>query len=134
MSNVVTVPGVAVANDRLLAVSADVNGQPYVLIVDTGATHIALLPEIITRDLALPRLPEPIEQFAIGRPEATQVPLYRLDQISVGGLMLEDLDVVALDWPRGLNVQGILGMNFLDAFPRFCLDLATPSLELHLDR
>lgn len=133
MSEVVSVPGIAVAGDRLLAVVTRLNGRRYRLIVDTGATHIALLPEIINRDLGLIPLSDSIDQVAVGHADVIQVPLYRIDQVIVGGLLLDNLEVISLEWPRRLGVDGILGMNFLDAFPRICLDLSGLTLELHVD-
>ena len=43
MPEIVTVPGLAVADDRLLAVPAFLNGREYILLVDTRRPDATLL-------------------------------------------------------------------------------------------
>lgn len=133
----VRVPGEVVASYGLLSVRAMLNGQYpiYHLLVDTGATHTAFLPEII-QSFQLPDIGT-IQRIVPGDLQLTQTTVYRLNILwlvvdSQQSLEIADLEVIITEWPRRLGVDGVLGMNYLRNFPRICLDLETPALEFHL--
>lgn len=87
--------------------SGEINGQPVVFMLDTGATGVAI-PEAVARRLGLER----------GRPFRTQTAnglstswAVRLEQVSVGGITLEN---VAAGITPGLQIDEVLlGMSFL---------------------
>jgi len=87
--------------------SGEINGQPVVFMLDTGATGVAI-PDHIAKQLGIPR----------GRPIQTQTAngittsyTARLDRVSVGGIVLND---VAAGITPGLRTdQVLLGMSFL---------------------
>jgi len=118
---------------RLVGVLAFANGrrEPLVLLVDTGTTHVGLLPERIL-ELGLP---------LIGRQRlgSAEFSVYALDRLRISdpanGQAIErsGLVVVNVERVRLLRVDGVLGMNFFDGDLRVCLDLGTPALEVHTD-
>lgn len=85
----------------------EINDQPVVFMLDTGATGVAI-PEAVARRLGLER----------GRPFRTQTAnglstswAVRLDQVSVGEIRLED---VSAGITPGLQIDEVLlGMSFL---------------------
>lgn len=125
-----SIPAIPVANDRLLAVQARINHRWYRLVVDTGATEIGLRLDVIWDELQLAPLPQTVAQLSTGAVGTGQAAVYRLDEVVVGPFAIADLDAIALDWPSSLGIHGILGMNWLSAFPRVCLDLVGVVLEL----
>ncbi|GEM_PF-2705768 len=141
MSELYQVEGQSIFQGQLLAIRALLNDRQCLLLVDTGATHIALLPEIIRDHLRL----EPVgtgEITAAGVSQSLATDVYHLDSASVLAreattgseirLTITDLEVVSIEWPRTLGVDGLIGMNWLSRFPKVCLDLVSPALELHL--
>ena len=103
------------------------------LLVDTGASYITLLPEVVT-GLRLRPLPETGQLAAPRLQGPAEVVLYEVRETEVAGLFRHNLDVAELDleWLRAAGLHGFLGMNWFGTFPRVCLDLLTPALELHL--
>ena len=87
--------------------SGEINGQPVVFMLDTGATGVAI-PDHVARRIGIPR----------GRPVQTQTAngiatsyAARLDSVSVGGIELND---VAAGITPGLRTEEVLlGMSFL---------------------
>jgi len=87
--------------------SGEINGQPVVFMLDTGATGVAI-PDHIARQLGIPR----------GRPVQTQTAngittsyAARLESVSVGGI---ELNNVAAGITPGLRTDEVLlGMSFL---------------------
>lgn len=125
----------------VLFVEAMLNGQrdlSYRLLVDTGATYTAFLPEVI-REFQLPAL-RSTPRIASGAPQATETTLYGLNIL---GLVLrrsplqvlesENLEVTDVEWPRSLGVHGLLGMDVLKLSPRVCLNFEDFALEVHTD-
>lgn len=108
--------------------------DPYRLLVDTGASHTIFLPEIIQR-LQPPEVGLG-EQTSAGSPETKDTIVYHLDSLALQldkerWIELPNVEVVALEWPRGLGVDGLLGMNYLEEFSQICLDFDALTLELH---
>ena len=87
--------------------NGEINGQPVVFILDTGATGVAI-PEHVARRLNIQR----------GQPFATQTAngmattyAARLDSVSVGGIQLEDVSAGIAPGLQGEEI--LLGMSFL---------------------
>jgi aspartyl protease family protein len=87
----------------------EINGQPVLFLVDTGATDVAVS-ERSARTLGLTFGPRTTVMTAAGPSPAWKT---RIDRVRVGGLELEN--VRAMISP-GLGNQVLLGMSFLRHF------------------
>ena len=86
-----------------------------VMILDTGARVTAITSEFAA---ILGLEPEEREPALTAMSAAGPIPaaLVRVASVSVLGLEVNNLPVICLDLPRGLGVQGLLGLNFLERF------------------
>lgn len=116
-----------------LLVPVRVNGQgPYDFVLDTGAT-LTCVDSALADSLALP---EARGQLGVGAGvQGTEgsMRLVVLDSIAVGSARAEGLTGCAIDLAQlqslGLEVRGLLGLNFLSSF-RVTLDFAADRLTL----
>ena len=83
-----------------------INGTPVTMLVDTGATSVAL-PESLARRLGLERGPEITVNTANGRAKAW---LTRIDRLQLGGLEFRDVEA---SFGPGLDTEVLLGMSAL---------------------
>ncbi|WP_051234285.1 retropepsin-like aspartic protease family protein [Halomonas halocynthiae] len=107
-------PGTSVTLERNASghyvVSGRINGEPVVMLLDTGATSVAV-PEPLAKQLGLPHEGEAWFTTANGRVRGQ---LTMLDEISVGGITAQQV--------RGSISSGLsddmvlLGMSFLGRF------------------
>lgn len=119
--------------DAALLVPVRINGHgPYDFILDTGAT----LTCVDQRTADSLGLPEPRGRTGMGtgiRGGTGSMRLVEIDSVTVGGARAEDLIGCAVDLEQlratGLEVQGLLGLNFLTAF-RVTLDFDAERLIL----
>jgi predicted aspartyl protease len=98
-------------------VSAMVNGRgPFDFIIDTGATQTLVFKKLDAQ-LALPSSGGP-PQTVLGIAAAGRFPTYRVAEIAIGPLRLEDLATVVLDdWTvGGRSPDGVLGLDFLTRY------------------
>ena len=113
----------------LLPVTA--NGQtPLTLLLDTGASKTILRPSVAARlgIAPAPDTPRWPSQLADGR--VIVIPYMRLHSITLGGLVVEDLDVGVYELLRDSEpVDGILGGDLLGHF-RMTVDRKAERLEL----
>ena len=89
---------------------------PFSFMLDTGASLTVLAQDLVQRmNLDLSQA-QPIEVVGFCGTEAGQY--LRLNQIALGSHLVRDLDVIILDSPvlDALNVDGILGQNFLSRY------------------
>jgi aspartyl protease family protein len=87
-----------------------INGQPVELLLDTGATQVAL-PLDLARRLGLALRPGGVARTANGDVQAWST---RLDSVSLGGLKAERVPATVLPGMEGDQV--LLGMSFLKRF------------------
>jgi aspartyl protease family protein len=87
----------------------EINGQPVLFLVDTGATDVAI-PEKLARSMGLEFGPRIRVMTAAGPAAAWRT---RLDRVSLGSLSLDN--VRAMITP-GLGKEALLGMSFLQYF------------------
>lgn len=121
--------------DAAVTVQVHVNGRgPYRFIVDTGATMTCLDRGLADRL----QLEEPAGQLGMGMgigQEPGSLRLLRIDSLTVGEATATGLTGCALDLARfeqiGIEVDGLLGLNFLQEF-RVTLDF--PAGRLRLER
>ena len=113
----------------LLPVTA--NGRERLtLLLDTGASKTILRPSVAARlgITPLPDAPRWPSQLADGR--VIVIPYTRLHSITLGGLVVEDIDVGVYELLRDSGpVDGILGGDLLGHF-RMTVDRKTERLEL----
>jgi predicted aspartyl protease len=112
------------AGGAAIVVPVSINGRDSVgLIFDTGAT-ITCVDSALARALALPERRMGIG-VAVGVGGAGRVRLHAVDSLRVGGAVVRDLTVCAMDLRAlrgvGADVQGLLGLNVLREF-RVTLD------------
>lgn len=110
-------------------VRAVVNGQePVKLIIDTGATLTILSPKVI-QNLGL-RLDEVQRYRAFSTANGTvQAPVISLESLKIQNHLVTDLDAGILSTFSNSEIDGLLGMNFLNQFA-FFIDQKNGTLEL----
>lgn len=115
-----------------LVVPVYLNGQgPHRFVLDTGAT-LTCVNESLADSL---NLPESAGQFGIGAgvQGSGRMRLVTVDSLRIGETKAIDLTACALDLAEletaGLNVDGLLGLNFLQSF-RVALDFGANTLHL----
>ena len=87
--------------------TAEMNGQPVEVLVDTGATQVAVS-QRVARRLDLPLGPTGRVSTANG---TVQVRMTRLETIRLGSIEVRDVDAIVV--PNMDEPEVLLGMNFL---------------------
>ena len=115
----------------LMLVTAEINGKPAVLIVDTGSNHTAISSRFV--DVATPSLRDTVStekgSSYSGRGVFTKASL------KLGPILWRDHRVLAMDMKEisksfGENIDGLLGMDFLNEFEMVVVDLKQHKLIL----
>lgn len=117
---------VRAGGDGHFHVTAKIGARRVPLLVDTGATVVALTHET-GRDLGLLRagtVPDVRMSTANGEIRATRVSIDRLD---VEGIALTNIDAVVM--PKGALATNLLGMSYLGKLSRWSVDKGTLVLE-----
>lgn len=123
----------AAPGDAALLVPVRINGHgPYDFILDTGAT-LTCVDQRMADSLALPEARGHIGVGTGIRGGTGSMRLVEIDSVAVGEARAEGLIGCAVDLEpfraTGLEVQGLLGLNFLTEF-RVTLDFASERLTL----
>ena len=115
----------------LMLVTAEINGKPAVLIVDTGSNHTAISSRFV--DVASPSLRDTVSTekgsgFSGGG-------VFTKASLKVGPVLWRDHRVLAMDTKEisksfGENIDGFLGMDFLNEFEMVVVDLRHHKLIL----
>ncbi len=121
----------------LLATTANIHGDFYLFLVDTGTNYSTLNTDLIQR-LRLPRSiglrPTPVAGAKVVDPPPGR---YRIDYLTLSGqgrdFVITDLEITDSRHGEDLQADGVLGMSFFEKFDRVVLDLLLPSLELIWD-
>lgn len=115
-----------------LIVPVHVNGAgPFPFVLDTGAT-LTCVDEALVREL---KLPDVRGRIAIGGTVRGlgQMRLVALDSVALGDATVAGLQGCAVDLApmqkAGLDVKGLLGLNFLKAY-RLTVDFGTSTVRL----
>lgn len=115
-----------------LVVPVHLNGEgPYAFVLDTGAT-LTCVDQVLADSL---ELPESAGQVGIGAgiQGSGRMRLVSVDSLRLGATSAYDLTACTLDLAQletaGLDVDGLLGLNFLKAF-RMTLDFGAGTLHL----
>lgn len=107
-----------------LIIPVHINGQgPFDFILDTGAT-LTCVSESTARELSLPSRPLSIG-YGVGVGGGGRLRIVQIDSLRVGNARATELPACTLDLtvmaPTGIQVHGLLGLNFLRNF-RVLLD------------
>lgn len=95
---------------------ATVNGRgPYRFGIDTGAAGYLRLSPALAQALALAQVGEAMAGDPSGR-NPTRIPVYRVDNLSFGGLTFSAVSTTPLPdlGPRGPQIDGIIGVGFFE--------------------
>ena len=104
---------ISIAGGAPLMVTAQLNGVPLTLMIDTGADRTLLAPAALTRSGLQTTYGRPIRVLGVtGASDAYEVTLPRLD---VAGARLGPVVVVVHDVPSP-GIDGLLGRDLLHAF------------------
>jgi hypothetical protein len=115
----------------LMLIRAEVNGNAAILILDTGSNHTIISSRFV--DVATPPLKDTVASEKgsglSGRGVFTKASL------KVGSLVLRDHPILAMDMKEvsksfGENIDGLLGMDFLNEFETVVVDLKQHRLLL----
>jgi hypothetical protein len=101
----------------LMLVEARINGQPAVLILDTGSNHTIVSSKLV--DVAMPALKNLVTSKKGSGYSGNGV--FTTATVSVGPVLWRDHQIVAMDTNElsksmGESVDGLLGTDFLDEF------------------
>lgn len=106
-------------NGAAILIPVKINGQgPYTFVLDTGATFTCIDQPLAT-DLKLAEWKGAVG-VGIAVPGANAAKLVDLDKLEVGTASAEKLKACVIDFKNfqtaGLNIQGLLGLNFLKSY------------------
>ena len=115
----------------LMLVTAEINGKPAVLIVDTGSNHTAISSRFV--DVATPSLRDTVSTEKGSGYSGRGV--FIKASLNVGPVLWRDHRVLAMDMKEisksfGENIDGLLGMDFLNEFEMVVVDLKQHKLIL----
>jgi clan AA aspartic protease (TIGR02281 family) len=116
-------------NHYLVTAQPD-TGHSLALLIDTGASMTVITPSALQRHGIRYQDTGRTGLFntANGRVSA---PVYRIDRLTVGDWEVRELDIGALELGRHTDIDGLLGMNFLQHF-QFFIDQNRSRLRLSL--
>jgi len=114
-----------------ILVSAEVNGKPVTLILDTGATQTILDAKL----LGLTNLDLKMSRFADSGPGLRGEAVWAEARLKLGGCTWRDHRVVAMNLDAltaryGRTIHGILGQDILSTFDRVTIDFRKHTLTL----
>lgn len=120
------------AHDAAIIVPVRVNGTgPFRFVLDTGAT-LTCIDRALADSLGVREM-EGVSGMGAGIGGTGRMSILEIDSLAVGAARVEQLPTCALDLAHlsevGLDVDGLLGLNFLEAF-RVTLDFERDVLIL----
>lgn len=112
----------------MLLVPVRVNGQDFEFLVDTGSAFTGVAASTAAY-LDLPSQRSRGVRIARAHGRTVRVPTAQVGELSVGGQRVGGMTVLVLDLPNELQVDGLLGMDFLGRF-RITLESDTATLVI----
>jgi predicted aspartyl protease len=111
----------------VLLVPVELKGSVFKFLVDSGAAYCVvsqkLLDKIIAEPTAEKRLIAPVGKHVV------EVQTLRIDNFVVGGITAKNFLVSVHDFPGGLLIDGLLGMDFMGKY-RITIETDTQTLIL----
>ena len=89
-----------------------VNALDFLLLVDSGAAYTGLTRRAVETLGLKPRL-QPGKRITPAHGRAVTLPTVMVNSLVVGGHDVQGLEVLVLDLPLELRIDGLLGMDFL---------------------
>jgi predicted aspartyl protease len=116
----------------LILVKAEINGNPAVLVLDTGSNRTSVSTRFV--DVAAPRLTDTVSSAKGSGYVGTAI--YTKASLKVGALIWRGQRILAMDMSQiskslGENIDGMLGMDFLNQFTTVVVDLKAHKLILN---
>jgi len=96
-------------------------------LVDTGAAYYALSRRLLDKIVAKPATSK-LTIASLGR-EVTTVSNLRVERFVVGNMLQREVLVSLVDFPEGIQIDGLLGMNFMGNY-RITIETDTATLVL----
>ena len=108
----------------LILIRAEVNGSPALFVLDTGSNHTAISSKFV--DVVTPDLRDSVSQAKGSGFRGSAV--HTKSSLKVGPLVWQNHQFLAMEMKDiskslGENVDGLLGMDFLDVFDAVVVDL-----------
>jgi clan AA aspartic protease (TIGR02281 family) len=100
----------------VLIVRAQIGRFSADLLVDTGCAITSLTPQAVDRMRVDRRRFGGQRVVFTAAGTSITVPVGRLDSLRLGGAEIRDVEVVLLDLPHGVHLDGLLGVNVLERF------------------
>lgn len=118
----------------LILVPVRVGDQESVFLLDTGASHSVITPDLADR-AGLDRAVQPVLPDEFGNLGREPIPVARVNRLEAGAAAWEQFDALVMDLAHlekalGEPLDGILGMNVLGQAP-FTLDLPRSRIGLY---
>lgn len=107
-------------------VEAEINGRPVAVMVDTGATMVALTYDDARRAGLAPRDSDFTHRVSTANGVARVAPV-TLDRIQIGGILVRDVQAAVLE--EGKLQTTLLGMSFLGKLSSFSMKQGKLVLE-----
>jgi len=120
------------AHGGVLLVPVRVNGQDFEFLVDTGSAYTGIVPSTAAYLGVTPQT-SPGVRIAPAHGPTVTVPTARLRTFAIGGHRVDDLEVVVLDLPAELRIDGLVGMDVLGRF-RVTMEVDRATLVLRPKR
>jgi clan AA aspartic protease (TIGR02281 family) len=100
----------------VLIVTGQLNGGfRRQFLVDTGATF-TVITQKLAQEMGLDKV-SPLRKIpVVSAHQVAQVPLMQIDSLQVGDKVVSPLEVLIMSLPVNLQVDGLLGVNFLEKF------------------
>ncbi len=118
------------SGDQFAADAVLNNSVQVLLLLDTGASLSIISSDTLARLGLSPDQAERIGWFNTAN-GVVQAPIMSLAEFTVGGHMVENIDVAIMDVSASGAIDGLLGMNFLKHF-KFYIDQSENTLHLQL--
>lgn len=122
-----TIPLTKVANHFI--VSANISGNPSLLLIDTGASITTLSKAYFDSIIRNGQFSYQKRQEFLTANGKTNGDIYTADELSIGMFTIKNVDIAVIDFPTSEHSVGLLGMNILRDF-RFEIDQKNATLLL----
>jgi clan AA aspartic protease (TIGR02281 family) len=100
----------------VLRVTGRLNDKYYgQFLVDTGATF-TVITQKLAQEMGLDRVSSLRKISVASAHQVARVPLVPIDSLQVGDKVVSPLEVLIMSLPVNLQVDGLLGVNFLEKF------------------
>lgn len=86
------------------------------LMIDTGSTYTIIRTKLL-EDIGYTPASATVYRLIVTASKYERLPVVKVEQLNCLGIFMKDFKVLAHTLPRGIPVDGLLGMDFLQRFP-----------------